>query len=123
MLALYVSIGAACGALGRWWLGLMLNHIFPTMPLGTLVANLVGGFLMGLFMGIFRDHIFMSEGLRLLIAVGFLGSLTTFATFSAETVSLLLTGQYLWTSVVIISHVGGTLVATIFGLYLVKLGS
>lgn len=78
---------------------------------------------MGIFMGIVKDHIFLSEGLRLLIAVGFLGSLTTFSTFSAETVSLLLTGQYIWTGVLVIAHVVGSLVATILGLYLVRIWS
>ena len=58
---LSISIGAAIGALFRWYLSLSLNSVFPTIPLGTLIANLIGGFLMGIFMAITKDHKIISE--------------------------------------------------------------
>lgn len=71
--ALSIGIGAACGAIVRWWLGLALNSFFPTIPLGTLTANVMGGFLMGIMMGVVRHHIFLPEEARLALTTGFLG--------------------------------------------------
>jgi CrcB protein len=104
----------------RWGLGILLNPLFPTIPLGTLAANLIGGFLMGVFMALTKDHAFFPESARLAIATGFLGSLTTFSTFSAETITLFSHQEYLWTSLIIASHLFGTLSATISGIYLTK---
>ena len=83
-----VAIGAVIGAWIRWGLGIALNPIVPTIPLGTLVANLLGGYLMGLALGFFEQFQALSPEARLLITTGFLGSLTTFSTFSLETVIL-----------------------------------
>lgn len=116
-----IGIGAALGAWLRWWFSIMMNHIFPTIPLGTLTANLVGGFLMGIFMGITRNHTFIPEATRLAIATGFLGGLTTFSTFSAETVTLITHQQYFWTAAIMIAHVAGSIFATLLGIYAVKL--
>ncbi len=118
-----LSVGAAAvvGAWLRWGLGMALNPLFPTIPLGTLAANLTGGFLMGLFMGITRNHALIPESARLAIATGFLGSLTTFSTFSAETVTLLANHELLFSAVIIVGHVAGTLCATLFGIYTVKI--
>lgn len=118
---LCICIGASTGALIRWGLGLMLNSIFPTIPLGTLVANLVGGFVMGVFMACSKHYAFFPEAVRLVIATGFLGALTTFSAFSAEAVTLLSQEQYLWSSILIIAHVAGTILATILGIYSVKI--
>ncbi len=84
-----IGVAAACGAWLRWWFGLTLNSLFPTIPLGTLCANLLGGFLIGIFMTITRHHAFVPEVIRLAMITGFCGGLTTFSTFSAETVFIL----------------------------------
>lgn len=118
---LSISIGAACGALLRWWLGLKLNSIFPTLPFGTLSANLIGGFLIGVFMALTRGRAFIPETARLGITTGFLGGLTTFSTFSAETVTLISHQEYLWSCIIIIGHVAGSILATILGIYTTKL--
>lgn len=117
---LSISIGAACGALLRWWLGLALNSIFPTIPLGTLTANLIGGFLMGIFMGMTKNHALIPEAGRLAIATGFLGGLTTFSTFSAETVTLISAQEYFWTGAIIFAHLAGSILATILGIFTIK---
>jgi CrcB protein len=95
--------------------------VFPTLPLGTLAANLVGGYLMGLAMAMFADHPGLPPEARLLIATGFLGGLTTFSTFSAETVTLLLRAQYVWAGGIIAVHVAGSVVMTLLGIGTVKL--
>src|SRR5271167_4827330 len=102
-----VGSGAALGAWLRWWLGIALNPVFPTLPLGTLAANLCGGFLMGVAMTLVAHFDAMPPALRLLMTTGFLGGLTTFSTFSAETVSLLTRGQHDWAVVIIAAHVVG----------------
>ncbi len=116
-----ICAGASLGALMRWWLGTVFNHIFPPIPLGTLAANIIGGFLIGIFMAVTRDHLFIPEAARLAVVTGFLGGLTTFSTFSAETAALLSHQEYLMTVAIIISHVLGSITATIFGIYTVKL--
>lgn len=116
---LSVSLGASIGALSRWGLGILLNPLFPTIPLGTLAANLIGGFLMGVFMAISKNPL-LSEAARLAIATGFLGGLTTFSAFSAESVTLLIHQEYLFSALMILLHVAGSILATILGIYLVK---
>jgi len=115
-----VGAGAAIGAWLRWWLGVVLNPLFPTLPLGTLTANLVGGLLMGFAMELLTRHTFISPEVRLLITTGFLGGLTTFSTFSAEIVTLLMRREYLWGSIAIVGHVVGSLAMTILGILLIR---
>ena len=91
-----ISIGAAAGALLRWQLGVQLNSLFPTLPPGTLAANLVGGYIVGLAIDYFAQAPHLSPEWRLLIITGFCGGLTTFSTFSAEVVTRLQEGQLLW---------------------------
>jgi fluoride exporter len=115
-----VGIGAAIGAWLRWGLGLWLNAIWPELPLGTLSANLIGGFLIGFLFAFFMQHPGLAPELRLFIITGFLGGLTTFSTFSIETVTLLMRGQYLWSLSIITLHLGGSLLMTVFGLHVYK---
>jgi len=116
-----VGTGAAIGAWGRWGLSLALNALFPFLPLGTLVANLVGGYLMGISMGLVALGGLLSPELRLLITTGFLGGLTTFSTFSAESVTLFSRGEYGWASLHLLGHVIGSLLMTALGLMTVQL--
>lgn len=115
-----VGAGAAVGAWLRWWFGMLLNPVFPTLPLGTLAANLLGGYLMGMAMVIFAEHPGLPPEARLLLATGFLGGLTTFSTFSAETVTLLLRAQYAWAAGIIGVHVAGSVIATLLGIWSVR---
>ena len=117
---LTVGAGAAIGAWLRWWLGIVLNPLFPTLPLGTLTANLIGGLLMGVAMELLTRHAWVSPEVRLLITTGFLGGLTTFSTFSAEIVTLLLRKEYLWGTIAIATHVVGSIVMTIAGILLIR---
>jgi len=94
--ALAVGLGAACGAWLRWVLGLWLNATYPLLPLGTLVANLGGGYIIGLCVAFFSANPQLSPEWRLFLVTGFLGGLTTFSTFSAEAMSLLHRGDYGW---------------------------
>ncbi|MGG6462875.1 fluoride efflux transporter CrcB [Solilutibacter silvestris] len=110
-----IFIGAGFGALSRWWLGLALNSIFPTIPLGTLAANLIGGFVMGLLMATFDQFQAIPPAVRLALTTGFLGGLTTFSTFSAEASTLLLRQQFGWGGVLVLVHVAGSILCTLAG--------
>jgi CrcB protein len=116
-----VGAGAAVGAWMRWWFGLVLNPIIPTLPLGTLAANLVGGYLMGLAMGAFALYSTLAPEIRLLVTTGFLGGLTTFSTFSAEAATLLARQQFGWATVHILGHVLGSLAMTGLGMVTIHL--
>jgi CrcB protein len=118
---LAVGAGAALGAWMRWWLGFMLNATLPALPLGTLAANLIGGYLMGIFMGLFALTSTFPPEVRLFVLTGFLGGLTTFSTFSAEAVTLISRGQYGWAATHVLVHVLGSLVMTGLGILTVQL--
>jgi fluoride exporter len=88
-----ICVGASLGALLRWWLSTQLNSLLPTIPRGTLLANLIGGYLIGLGIGVLAAFPSLSAEWRLLIITGFCGGLTTFSTFSAELVALFQQGR------------------------------
>lgn len=117
--AILIFIGSGFGALVRWGLGLWLNPLFPTIPLGTLSANVIGGLLMGLLMGAFAQYGSLPVALRLALATGFLGGLTTFSTFSAETSTLLLRAEFGSALAMVALHVVGSVLATLAGAALV----
>jgi CrcB protein len=113
---LAISIGASLGALLRWWLGLVLNGLFPTIPPGTLVANLVGGYLVGIAIAFFATYSAVAPEWRLLVITGFCGGLTTFSTFSAEIVTLLQQGRAAWAFAAAGAHLAGSVLATFAGI-------
>ena len=117
---LAVGAGAVLGAWLRWGLSLGLNHIFVNLPLGTLASNIIGGYLIGIAVEVLVHHSVLTPEWRLFIITGFLGSLTTFSTFSAEAVGLLSRQQYGWATVLILAHLAGSLVMTVFGMYTVR---
>ena len=116
-----VGVGAGIGAWLRWWLGIVLNPVFPTVPLGTLAANLVGGYLIGIAVAFFGQHASLPPEVRLFVITGFLGGLTTFSTFSAEIVALLGRAQYLWAIATASVHLLGSLMMTALGIATVSL--
>ena len=118
---LAVGGGAALGAWARWGLGIALNPLFPTLPLGTLAANVVGGLLMGCAMGLIAHFESLAPELRLFLTTGFLGGLTTFSTFSAESATLLLRGQWGWGAAHALLHGAGALLAVLGGIGLMRL--
>jgi CrcB protein len=115
-----VGIGAALGAWLRWALGLGLNQLLPLFPLGTLLANLIGGYLIGVAMGVFEQAGALPPETRLFVVTGFLGGLTTFSTFSAESVALLQSGRYDMALLHGAGHLAGSILLTILGFWTVR---
>lgn len=111
-----ISIGASFGAVSRWLLGIGFNAVWVTMPLGTLIANLVGGYLVGLAASFFEAQGSLPPELKLLVITGFLGGLTTFSTFSAEVVLVMQSGDYLKAFLTIAFHLLGSLALTMLGI-------
>jgi CrcB protein len=111
-----VATGAALGALARWGLANALNGLFPNLPPGTLLANLVGGYGIGLALAWFEQAPQLSPEWRLFIVTGFLGGLTTFSTFSAEVVTALQQGRTGWALATAALHLGGSVLMTLAGL-------
>lgn len=111
-----ISVGAALGALLRWQLGLRLNALFPTIPPGTLVANLIGAYVIGLAIAFFTSFSAIPPEWRLLVITGFCGGLTTFSTFSAELTILLQEGRMAWALGIVGAHVVGSVLMTLAGM-------
>jgi len=108
--------GAGCGALLRWWLGGWLNPVFPTIPLGTLAANLIGGLLVGVASAFFTHNSGLAPEWRLMIITGFMGGLTTFSTFSVEVVTLIGRHEHWWALGAASVHLVGSLILTGIGI-------
>jgi CrcB protein len=117
---LAIGVGAALGAWLRWGLGLWLNPLFPTLPMGTLAANLLGGYLIGLAMAFFASYTGLPPEARLLVITGFLGGLTTFSTFSAEIFTLLSRQQWGWGVTSVFLHLVGSVLMTGLGVLTFK---
>lgn len=115
-----ISVGAALGALLRWQLGVRLNGLVPALPLGTLAANLLGGYLVGLAVAWLAQHPDLPPQVRLFAITGVLGGLTTFSTFSAEVVTQLLEGRLAWALATAAAHLVGSLLLTALGIATVR---
>lgn len=113
---LAIALGSVFGGLLRWGLGLKLNGLFPTVPFGTLSANLLAGYIIGVAVAYFAQAPGIAPEWRLFIITGFCGGLSTFSTFSAEIVALLQRGQFVWALGAIGVHVAGSLVMTVAGI-------
>jgi fluoride exporter len=111
-----ISLGSSLGALLRWWLSDLLNSHFPTIPPGTLAANLIGGYLIGVAIAFFAAYSALAPEWRLFVITGFCGGLTTFSTFSAEVVILLQQGRALWACAAAAVHLLGSVVMTLAGI-------
>jgi CrcB protein len=118
---LAVCAGAAAGASLRWWLSIVLNPVFPTLPLGTLAANLAGGYLIGLVVGALPQFESLPPEARLLVTTGFLGGLTTFSTFSGEAATLISRDQLGWAALHVTGHLAGSLLMTFAGIATVRI--
>ena len=116
MAVIAISVGAVAGALLRWLLGLQLNALYPAIPPGTLAANIIGGYVIGVAVAYFAARPDIAPEWRLFIITGFCGGLTTFSTFSAEVVTLLQAGELAKSVAAISIHVVGSLAATILGI-------
>jgi CrcB protein len=116
-----VGAGAMFGAWLRWWLALRLNALLPALPVGTLAANLLGGFAVGVAIVFFQRHPSLPPEVRLFVITGFLGALTTFSTFSAEVVAMLQRGDVAWAGATAGAHLLGSLLMTGLGMAAVPL--
>lgn len=117
---LAISLGASTGAVVRWMLGQALNAVYPALPLGTLAANLLGGYLIGLAITVFSLIPGLAPEWRLCVITGFLGALTTFSTFSAEVTAMLQHGRIAWAGLTVCIHVTGSLAMTTLGMITVS---
>jgi len=115
-----VGCGAAVGAWARWGLGMLLNPLFPMVPLGTLAANLLGGLLMGVALAVVQAWAGLPPALKLFVMTGMLGGLTTFSTFSAEAFHLIQRQAWPWLAGLLTVHVAGSLLMTWAGFALVQ---
>jgi CrcB protein len=111
-----IFIGAGLGALLRWWLGLTLNSYFPSIPPGTLAANLIGGYIIGVAVASFASFSGLAPEWRLFVITGFCGGLTTFSTFSSELVNLLQQGRSLDACGAAALHLLGSVLMTFAGI-------
>ena len=115
-----ISVGAALGALLRWVLAARFNPVHPELPLGTLAANLIGGYLIGVAVGYFTSRTDLPPELRLFVITGFLGGLTTFSTFSAEVVMQIHEGRLLGAFATAAVHMFGSFALTALGIWTVE---
>src|SRR5882757_1780303 len=118
---LAVAVGGMLGCLMRWFLALILNRYFPTIPPGTLAANLIGCYVVGIALALFTANPALPIEWRLFVTTGFCGGLTTFSTFSAEVVILMQSGRIAWAMGAVAVHLIGSVLMTFAGIATVML--
>jgi CrcB protein len=111
-----VAIGGMLGCLLRWMLAMLLNRLFPALPPGTLAANLIGCYIIGIAIAFFLQYPAFAPEWRLFVTTGFCGGLTTFSTFSVEVVLLMQNGRLPWAMATIAAHLVGSLLMTFAGI-------
>ena len=115
-----IGLGAVLGAWIRWGISLQFNHYFPNIPLGTVLVNLIGAFVIGFAITFFASSS-LNPNYKLFLITGFCGTLTTFSTFSMEVVSLLQSGKFEYAILTITVHVLGSLLFTLLGIFTYQL--
>jgi CrcB protein len=113
---LAIFFGAGFGALLRAGFNILAVGIASAIPLGTLLSNLVGGYLVGLAVAYFGNNPQLSPEWKLLVVTGFLGGLTTFSSFSAEVVGFIQRGEFTWALGTAMLHLVGSLMLTFLGI-------
>ncbi|MFC4703069.1 MULTISPECIES: fluoride efflux transporter CrcB [Paraburkholderia] len=113
--ALAVAIGGALGSLFRWFLGIRLNGLYPDLPLGTLAANVIAGYSIGVAIAFFARLPQIPPEWRLFVTTGLMGGLSTFSTFSAEVVGDLQQGRFAWAAGEIAIHLSASIIMTLLG--------
>jgi len=116
-----VIVGGSAGCVIRWLLSVRLNVLFPHLPTGTLLVNLIGGFIIGGALAFFTRQPHLDPCWRLLITTGLCGGMTTFSTFSLEIFSQLQVGNYLWAITSVMVHVFGSLLMTALGFFVINM--
>ena len=112
-----IFCGSGLGALLRWFLSLTLNELLPDLPLGTLAANLIGGYAIGMAAVVFTMKAGLPPEWRLFVITGFLGGLTTFSTYSVEVMTHALQGEFGWAFAVAGLHLMGSFALTALGMW------
>ncbi len=120
---LAVFIGGGTGSVARWFLSMKLNPLHGAIPVGTLTANLVGAFIIGMGLALFSRLTHLDPLWKLLITTGFCGGLTTFSTFSAEVVLLLQEGRFAWAAVNVLLNLSGSFMMTALAFWLVSVAA
>ncbi|WP_086873184.1 fluoride efflux transporter CrcB [Kosakonia pseudosacchari] len=115
-----VIIGGSAGCVIRWLLAMRFNTLFPNLPPGTLLVNLLGGLIIGGALALFTRHPHLDPTWRLLITTGLCGGMTTFSTFSLEIFAQLQTGSYAWALASVLVHVVGSILMTALGFALIN---